>query len=301
MRKFKKIAICLLLLAAFFTVAGPAQAQAPKLLNDNLKGQYDSYLNLARQAPGYADIDPNNVVPPISSLVALVISLIGVIFFILILYSGFQWMTASGNEEKVTSAKKRIVSASIGLIITLCAYLIAFTVFKFFFQQYLKEPAGGIEPPPGAQEVMPCNGSGEVPECADRGERKYCVDGNCVQCRDNADCPEGTECNLNWHSCLRSAETSCTEIQDSALCQSQNCKWITNGRWEAPEGECVKNDNPCPQCSEDSPVCVQRGQAGNISYSCEECVDEGNDPSGGGGTRGACNWAQTCIYFDCVP
>lgn len=286
-----------LLLPVFSTNA------ASGLFSDTLKGQYDSYLNLARQAPGYADIDPQNIVPPIASLVALVISLIGVIFFILILYSGFQWMTASGNEEKVTSAKKRIVSASIGLIITLCAYLIAFTVFKFFYQEYLKEPAGGLEPPPGAQEQIPCNGEGEVPECADRAERKYCVAGNCVQCRDNDDCPQGTECNLNWHSCLRSAGTSCDQIQSPDLCISQNCKWVVDGlgeqgKWE--NGNCRDANHPCPPCSEDSPVCVQRGQGDNVTYGCEECVDEARDPNGIG-TRGACKAWQTCVVYDCLP
>jgi len=43
----------------------------------------------------------------------------------LILYGGFKWMTAGGNEEQVGEAKKIIISGVIGLIIILSAYAIA--------------------------------------------------------------------------------------------------------------------------------------------------------------------------------
>lgn len=301
MKNIEKIIILFSVIVLFFSVALTANAQGQTgLFQGGLKEEFDKTLDFVRLAPGFADVDPSKTVPPSTAVIALVLNLISVIFFILILYSGFQWMTASGNEEKVTSAKKRIVSATIGLIVTLCAYLIAFTVFKFLYKEYLKEPPGGLEPPPAAQGVIPCNGSGEVVECADRSPRIYCVDGNCVQCRDNDDCPSGTQCNLSWHSCLRSAETSCTEIENPELCLSQSCKWITEGRWQPPEGRCVENNNPCPQCSEDAPVCVSRGEGDNKTYSCEECVDEARDPNGEG-TRGACKAWQTCMVYECLP
>jgi hypothetical protein len=50
--------------------------------------------------------------------------LLGLLFLILVIYAGIGWMTAGGEEKKATSAQKTIVSAAIGLVITLLAYQI---------------------------------------------------------------------------------------------------------------------------------------------------------------------------------
>lgn len=57
------------------------------------------------------------------------LSLLGVIFLILIIYAGYNWMTAAGDEQKVTKAKDTLTRAVIGLIITLGAYAIWYFVW----------------------------------------------------------------------------------------------------------------------------------------------------------------------------
>lgn len=52
------------------------------------------------------------------------ISLVGIIFFALILWSGFLWMTSAGNDERVKEAKNILLAAVIGLIIVAAAYAI---------------------------------------------------------------------------------------------------------------------------------------------------------------------------------
>ena len=42
----------------------------------------------------------------IGNLIGTTLSIIGVIFFILMVYAGFKWMTARGNEEGVKEAQK---------------------------------------------------------------------------------------------------------------------------------------------------------------------------------------------------
>ena len=54
-------------------------------------------------------------------IVQWVLSLLGFIAVIMVLYGGFVWLTSSGNEEKVAQAKKIISAAIIGLIIVLLA------------------------------------------------------------------------------------------------------------------------------------------------------------------------------------
>ena len=51
--------------------------------------------------------------------------LLGIVAVCIILLGGFKWMTAAGNEEKVSEAKKLIISGVIGLIIIMSAYAIA--------------------------------------------------------------------------------------------------------------------------------------------------------------------------------
>ncbi len=58
------------------------------------------------------------------------LSLMGIIFIILIIYAGFTWMTAGGDEQKVSKSKNTIARAAIGLFIVLSAYLITALVFN---------------------------------------------------------------------------------------------------------------------------------------------------------------------------
>jgi hypothetical protein len=52
------------------------------------------------------------------------LSLIGIVFLILMIYAGFRWMIARGNEADVEKAKKLIEAAIAGLVIVIAAYAI---------------------------------------------------------------------------------------------------------------------------------------------------------------------------------
>ena len=47
----------------------------------------------------------------------------------MIIYAGFEWMTAQGDEKKVDKAKDTLTRAVIGLIIIIAAYSITYFVF----------------------------------------------------------------------------------------------------------------------------------------------------------------------------
>jgi len=61
----------------------------------------------------------------ISKIINAFMGLLGIVAVVIILLGGFKWMTAAGNEEKVSEAKKLIMSGIIGLIIIMSAYAIA--------------------------------------------------------------------------------------------------------------------------------------------------------------------------------
>ena len=61
----------------------------------------------------------------IGNLISVLLGVLGIIFVVLIIQSGIQYMTSSGAEDKVKEAKKRMVTAVIGIVIILAAYSIS--------------------------------------------------------------------------------------------------------------------------------------------------------------------------------
>ena len=71
-------------------------------------------------------------------IVNAALGLLGTIALILILYAGFEWMTAAGSEEKADNAKKILFYAVLGLIVILSAYAIS----RFVMSQLFKATTG---------------------------------------------------------------------------------------------------------------------------------------------------------------
>ena len=61
----------------------------------------------------------------IGQLINVALGFLGIVAVIIILFGGFKWMTAGGNDEKVGEAKRLIIAGIIGLAIILSAYAIA--------------------------------------------------------------------------------------------------------------------------------------------------------------------------------
>lgn len=81
--------------------------------------------------PGTAKITPVDIV---IGVINMMLGLLGLIFIILLIYAGFIYMTAQGDEKKVTKAKDTIKNSVIGVIIILFAYIISNAVFHLIFQ-----------------------------------------------------------------------------------------------------------------------------------------------------------------------
>lgn len=76
-------------------------------------------------------LDASTEVPNlIGTIVGVALSFVGAIFFLLILYAGFLWMTSFGSSEKADKAKGILEHAAIGLLIVLSAYAISRFVFS---------------------------------------------------------------------------------------------------------------------------------------------------------------------------
>lgn len=82
---------------------------------------------------------PTGLAEIVQYVISAFLGLLGIIFVVLIIYSGYNWMTAAGDEEKVTLAKNTLTRAVIGLIIIVAAYSITYFVF-------ISLPGGGGNP-----------------------------------------------------------------------------------------------------------------------------------------------------------
>lgn len=59
-----------------------------------------------------------------------VLGIVGIIFFMLMIYAGILWMTAAGNSDRVKKAKDILRNAIIGVVIVTAAYAITAAVFN---------------------------------------------------------------------------------------------------------------------------------------------------------------------------
>ena len=60
-----------------------------------------------------------------------VLTVLGFLFLLFMLYGGFIWMKARGNEEEVTKAKKIIEAAVVGVLLILASYGVTSFIFKY--------------------------------------------------------------------------------------------------------------------------------------------------------------------------
>ena len=68
----------------------------------------------------------------IGTALGVLTGFIGILFLLLMIYGGFKWMLARGNEQEVDKAKKILTAAIIGLIVVLAAYGITALVGQFY-------------------------------------------------------------------------------------------------------------------------------------------------------------------------
>lgn len=82
--------------------------------------------DLAGQVGSNAGIQSDRTLPQIvGQIINIILGFLGIVLLLLILYAGFLWMTAGGDEEKIKSARGYISSAVIGLIIIVAAFAIS--------------------------------------------------------------------------------------------------------------------------------------------------------------------------------
>ncbi len=108
------VALSGLSFAGFFA---PVAVDAQQLQAEDFFGGNDDFGSDA--GLGSADLQDTA-----AGLIRVALGFLGIIAVVIVLFGGFKWMTAGGNDEKVSEAKRLLISGVIGLAIILSAWAI---------------------------------------------------------------------------------------------------------------------------------------------------------------------------------
>ncbi|HPT08411.1 MAG TPA: pilin [bacterium] len=202
--------------------------------------------------------DPRSIA---SKIINIALGFLGIIAVIIVIYGGFIWMTAGGEEDKIDKAKKTLKAGVIGLAIILASWGIVAFVFNKLGDATGNGSGGS------------CN-SGETQDCG-CGGTKSCLSsdswGNCI----------GSTCDPGSYGSACSSGLAGTCIKDNTKCNSglicgDSCTCINEGEGDScgvKENEsCSPNNDDCNNnltCDPDSCTCeVNNGNEFN-----EPCGD----------------------------
>lgn len=106
------------------------------------------------------DVSPVDIV---TTIINTLLGILGVILVLLVVYAGFLWMTAAGEEQKISKAKALLGNAVVGLAIILASYAIASFTIKSLLSSTGQSNQSCGQQPPG-----PCN----------QGQSLVCLNGS---------------------------------------------------------------------------------------------------------------------------
>ncbi len=129
------------ILTAVALTGGIAAAQTPPPVGGNRPLQPTDLGIQYGRATGLGQQDVRTTV---ANVIRVAMGLLGIVAVVIILMGGFIWMTAGGNDEKVSEGKKYIFSGIIGLAIILSAYAIA----TFVVNSLVEATTGTATAPP---------------------------------------------------------------------------------------------------------------------------------------------------------
>lgn len=115
---------CLFLLFLGINVVGASELKTVNIINSPKPILLASKLKGLDTTANHAGFSKKDLPSIIGNSLKIILSLIGVLFLLLMIYGGFIWMTAGGNEKTAGKAKNIITAAVIGLIIVAAAYAI---------------------------------------------------------------------------------------------------------------------------------------------------------------------------------
>lgn len=280
-----KIVVVMALTLALMLGARSAYAQLD-LWGDPLAGQAVGLE--AFRALGLGNRDPRVIT---AAIIQIALGFLGVIAVVLILYGGWLWMSAAGDDSKIEKARTLITNAVIGLLIILSAFAITTFVLRA-----LMRATGGPETTKISNLSTSCSPNGASLACGCGGV-KVCSDGAWSECM-GSDCSDAARgrrfCDANplTRPMCEAKDSLCGEEQ---FCNASDCRCSP----KAGYGEACDADSSLPSCQADDKRCGM-GLKCEVDKGCV-CVGEpiiqSLSPAGGfcqGDTNKACSSNNDC-------
>lgn len=175
----------------FFVLAFAILALLPAAHSVSAINLGNNLLDSAATTGGYAPATETSFSEILGSVVKYALSFVGVIFLILMVYAGFLWMTARGDEGQVEKAETIIRSSIIGIVIATAAYSIA----AFVLPAVLSRTAGNSATTTSANTIGTCSYSTGNPTGPTTGSQTNVTHAECnTQCA-SINVPTGS---CNW-------------------------------------------------------------------------------------------------------
>ena len=118
------------LLSAFFLIAifAPVFVFSNQALAIDEADLWGGQQDAVQEAGNFGEEKDPRVLA--ADIIRILMGFLGIIAVALILWGGFKWMTAGGNDDQAAEGRKWITSGIIGLIIILSAWAIATFVIQ---------------------------------------------------------------------------------------------------------------------------------------------------------------------------
>ena len=113
------------------TTAAPSAGLTADQQQQILNRTAEQRLNSLGSAAGYQAGAPT-FAQAVGGIIRAVLALLGIIFMAYIIWAGYLWMIARGDEEKIKKSKAILRGSIIGLVVVLSAYIITATVIDRF-------------------------------------------------------------------------------------------------------------------------------------------------------------------------
>ena len=114
------------LIAALTTITVAFTLMVPSLMVSNVSAQDPFLLNQVQGELNLPDVggnfDENDLRERVITIIQFILGFLGLIAIVIIIYGGFIYMTAAGNDERVSKARATITAGLIGLLIIVLAY-----------------------------------------------------------------------------------------------------------------------------------------------------------------------------------
>jgi amino acid transporter len=135
MKKSKKIISSLLVIVSLFIFSQflPILSNTPVVQADATELKSQVGFQESEIPDNFGGDNPVDLREMIVDLIKIFLTFLAIIFLILIIWGGYQWMVAGGNGDKVEKAKDTIKNGVIGIIIIMSAYAITHFVLDDIF------------------------------------------------------------------------------------------------------------------------------------------------------------------------